>query len=142
MHRQVQRAETAGGLTDDRPSALLRQRWIVFVYVSQRVANHVGRISAVVDGVNVLGTTQTREAVDDREQHGRHPTLHDQPVGPLHDIGFPGPRAHERRDVAGVAVQHVQNRIALRTAGIEIGRRVDGQRAHARIAERIVAQRR
>ena len=136
----MHRAESARRLAEDRAAALGGDRSIGRGRRADDVAHDVGRIVAVVDRVHVLRTAQPREAVDDDHQHRRHRALEDQPVGPLHDVGLPRARGDERRDVAGVAVQHVEHRIARGPVGIVAGRRVDADRPRRPVAERIAPQ--
>ena len=131
-------AETAGGLSEHRPSAFSGDRSIRRVYVLHHVPNDVGRVVAVVNGIDVLRAAQTRESVHDDQNGGRHALLTDERVDPLNDVALPRTGCHERGGVAGISMQHIQHGIAPRTGRIVARGKIHDYGAFRRIAQRIV----
>ena len=141
-HREMERAETARRFADDGAPAFFRDGRVGAIDEADRVADRVRRVGAAADRVDVLRTAQAIVAVDDRDEHGRHLAGPYEAVGPLHDVGFPGPRGNERSDVARVPVQHVDDRVTRGALRVEARRRVDRERPHRRITKRVAVQRR
>lgn len=112
QHHQVHRPVAARRFSKNGAAAFLRYGSIRGIDVSDDIADRVGGVGAIVYGIHVLRSAQPREAVDDHEQRRRHAALGDQPVGPLHDVGFPWSRREEGSHVAGVAVQAIQDGIS------------------------------
>jgi hypothetical protein len=140
QHRRDHRAEPAAGLARD--AAVLRrgQRAVAGVDEGHDLVADVGVVPAGARGVDELAAAVRGPRVDEHDEAGRCPAGSEELVGGLGEGGPERRPVVPHREHPGVALQHVDARVA--PVGLVVVARwhVDLQRPVGGIAERVVPE--
>ena len=118
-----------------------RERAIALVHEGHDLVADVGVVAPRSGRVDVLAAPVRRPGVDVDDDAGRDLACGDPQVGGLRE-GLPeGRSVSPHLDVARVALEDVDGRVAAFGLVVVAGRDVDAERPLGRIAERVVAQR-